>query len=148
MFVLGVDQNVIQVNDHKFINKGAEDIVHEAHEGGGSIGEAKGKNQEFITSKTSLERSLVDVIGMDPGLMITRPEIKGGEVLGAMELIKEFIRARERVTILDGDRVKLTIVDAEAEGSISFLGKEDRGTILRCRRADPTLFKVDLELTL
>ena len=31
---LGVDTNVIQVDDHKFVKVGHEGVVHQTHEGG------------------------------------------------------------------------------------------------------------------
>jgi hypothetical protein len=42
--------------------------------------------------------------------------------------------------------IERTVVNAQAKGSIRFPGKEDRSTVFRGARSDPSFFKVDLQL--
>lgn len=69
-------------------------------------------------------------------------------MFGTMKVVKQLIHAGEGVAVLDGGGIEGTVVNTKAEGAIGFSGKEDRGTILRDARADPTFLKVDLDLFL
>ena len=69
-------------------------------------------------------------------------------MFGTVEVVKEFIHARKRVAVLDGDSIDGTVIDTKAEGAIGLASEKDGGTKLGYTRADPTLFKVDLDLLL
>ena len=127
---LGVDQNIVEVHDDKLVEEGLEDALHEAHEGGGGIGEAEGHDGEFIAAVAGLEGGLVYVIGVDAALMVAGPEVKGGEELSAMQVVEKLIHAGKGVTVLDSLGIEGAVVDAHAEGAVGFAGKEDRGAVL------------------
>jgi hypothetical protein len=88
LFVLGIDQDVIDENHHKFIQFSHEDWVHEVHEVGRCISETEGHNKIFIQSITCGEGSLRNITRPNFYLMISRPKINFGEDLGSSQLIK------------------------------------------------------------
>ena len=96
-------QNIIKINNNKCTQESAQDMVHEAHEGGRSVGEAKWHDKPFIESILRLECRLPHVTFGHPDLVVTAPEINFGEDGGAVELIQHVIKAR--VTVFDGDLV-------------------------------------------
>jgi hypothetical protein len=142
----GEDDDVVQEGQAGDTDEGAEDVVHEAHEGSGGVGEAEGEDGEFKAAKAGVEGSLVHVGGVKAGLVVPREEVKGGEEFSAVKLVKELIHAGEGVAVLDGLGVKCPVVDAEAEGTISLASKQDGCTILRAGRPNPALLEVDGQL--
>jgi hypothetical protein len=82
--VLGEDKDVVEVDDDEVVKVGAEDIVHEALEGGGGVGEAEGHDRVFEVAVAGAEGGLVDVLFGDPDLVIAVPEVDFGEDGGAV----------------------------------------------------------------
>ena len=58
---LGVDQQVVEVNDDGGVEVLAEDLVHEALEGGWGIGETKRDDGELVVAVTGTKGGLGDV---------------------------------------------------------------------------------------
>jgi hypothetical protein len=73
LFGFGVDHDIIKEDNNELVKEGLKDSLHEAHEGGWGIGETKGHDSEFEASIPGFEGSLVDVIGVNAALVITRP---------------------------------------------------------------------------
>ena len=59
-------------------------------------------------------------------LMIPRPQVDLGEDLRSTQLIKEIINSWQRVLVLNGHLVYLSVVYAQSEGTILLLDKEYR----------------------
>jgi hypothetical protein len=72
----------------------------------------------------------VDVLGVDPELVVARVEVKGSEPLSTVEMVKELVGERERSTIFDSLSIQRPVVDAHPQGAIGLAGKKDRCTIL------------------
>ena len=83
----GVDQNVVEKNNHVGVEVLAEDVVHEALEGGGGIGEAEGDDGEIVVAVPRSKGGLLDVGLLDADLVVALAEINLGEDGGTMEAI-------------------------------------------------------------
>ena len=46
-------------------------------------------------------------------------------MFGTVEVVKEFIHARKRVAVLDGDSIDGTVIDTKAEGAIGLASEKD-----------------------
>jgi hypothetical protein len=87
---LGIYEDIIQVAHDELVKVGLQDMRHLAHESSRGIGETKWHNCKFIQSIPGLEGGLVGVVGVDKALVVARPQVQGGEVFSAMEMVKEF----------------------------------------------------------
>jgi hypothetical protein len=67
--------------------KRAEDMVHEALEGGGGVTQAKGHDQKLIVALMSVKGCLGNVGLFHTYLVIDRVKIKFGKELGVTQLI-------------------------------------------------------------
>jgi hypothetical protein len=107
LFILGIDQDVIDENHHEFIQ-----FSHEVHEVGRCISETEGHNLVFIQPITCGEGNLRNITRPNFYLMITRPKINFGKDLGFSQLIKQHINAGQGVFIFDDDRIERALVYA------------------------------------
>jgi hypothetical protein len=78
------------------------------------VAEPERHHQELVQAVVGAERGLVYIFRPHAHLVISRPEIKLGEELGAVELVEEFLHHRIRKRVLDGEGVQGSVVDAEA----------------------------------
>jgi hypothetical protein len=69
------------------MEKRAEDMVHEALEGGGGVTQTKGNDQELIVALMSVKCSLGNVGLFHTYLVIARAKIKFGKELGDTQFI-------------------------------------------------------------
>ncbi len=76
---LGIDEDVVEVDDDEGVEEGPEDVVHETLEGGRCIGEAKGKHRKFEVAVARPEGGLGDVRLVDAYLMVAGTEVDLGE---------------------------------------------------------------------
>src|SRR4051812_32896397 len=68
--VLAVYEDVVNVHDDAFVEEGAEDVLNQGLECGGSIGETKWHDLVLEMAVASAERGLLNVIFMDPDLVV------------------------------------------------------------------------------
>ena len=68
---LGINENVIDKDDHKDIKFLHEDAIHQIHEISRCIGEAEGNDSEFIKTISSRESRFRNVFCSDLDLMIS-----------------------------------------------------------------------------
>ena len=123
---LAVDEDVVEEHEDELVEEGAEGLVHEVHEGGGSVGQAEGEHEEFEVTVAGAEGGLGNVVGVDADLVVAGAEVNLGEVLGTLKAVEEFVDARQRVAVLDGDVVERAVVDAHARGAVLLLDEQDR----------------------
>jgi hypothetical protein len=76
-----VDKYVIEKHQHKPLEVGVEDVVHQSLESGRGIGEPKRHDQELEVAMVGAERCLGDVVGVHPHLVVPGAEVKLGEEL-------------------------------------------------------------------
>ena len=82
--------------------KRAEDMVHEALEGGGGITQAKGHDQKLIVALMSVKGYLGNVCLFHTYLLIAKANIKFGKELGSTQFIQEVINDRNGKFVFDG----------------------------------------------
>jgi hypothetical protein len=105
VFILGVDQDVINEEHDKFVQLRHEYGAHQVHEMCRSIGESKRCNQLLIQPIPGGENILRDVFWTDLDLRVTRMEINLQKDLCTGKLIKKDVDAGQRVLVLDGDGI-------------------------------------------
>jgi hypothetical protein len=77
-FVIGVDKDVVQVNDDVNIKQVGEERVKKSLESRRSIGEAFWDDSEVVRSIASLKRSFGLIALSNPEKMVSMSEIKFG----------------------------------------------------------------------
>jgi hypothetical protein len=82
--------------------KRAEDMVHEAMEGGGGVTQTKGHDQKLIVALMSVKGSLGNVGLFHMYLVIAQVKIKFGKELGATQFIQEVINDSNGKFVFDG----------------------------------------------
>ena len=90
-------------------------------EGGRSVGQPKGHNQELKMVVIASKHCLGDIISPHPNLMIPRAQIYLREVLGSSKLID----VRNGVSVLQRLLVEGSIVDAHPQCAILFLHQDN-----------------------
>ena len=128
LFILAVDEDVINVDNDKLVKVGSEDILHKSLEGSWGIGETKRHDSELIMTIVGPEGSFLHIIWMNADLIISPMKINLREYLGMVESVQEVINQGNGELILDGDLVQCLIVNAYVQASILFLHEDDRGT--------------------
>ena len=94
-----VDENVVQVDHDRLIQKWSEDFIHQPHKGGWSVRESEGKNKILKVTVARTERCLLDVVILDTNLMIALAEVNLREELGPLQAIEKLIYPRKRVDV-------------------------------------------------
>jgi hypothetical protein len=84
------------------MEKRAEDMVHEALEGGGGVTQTKGHDQKLIVDLMSVKGGLGNVGHFHTYLVIARAKIKFGKELGTIQCIQEVINDRNGKFAFDG----------------------------------------------
>ena len=84
------------------MEKGVEDMVHEALEGGGGVTQAKGHDQKLIVALMSAKGRLGNVSLFHAYLVIARSKIKFGKELSATQFIQRVINERNGKFVFDG----------------------------------------------
>ena len=96
-----------------------KDAIHETGEGGRSVTQTKGDLIEFEQLPAACsKRGLRLVLFCDGHLPVPTLEIQSGEPFGPMEGVEDVIYPRQRVSILDGSRVKLAEVHTKAQATV------------------------------
>jgi hypothetical protein len=85
---LGVQQYIINLNDHQFIQLFMESKVHEGCECQRSIAQPKWHHQELVGAILSLHYHFFHIFIRNTNLVILRFEINLTKTLGPIELIQ------------------------------------------------------------
>ena len=91
--VTGEYQDVIEVDDDKGVEVGAEDVMHKSLEGGRSVGEAEGHDSILKVAITGTKSRLRYIVGVDADLVVAMAQVDLREDRGTMEAIEELINA-------------------------------------------------------
>jgi hypothetical protein len=111
LFILEVDQDVINEYHDELVQLRHEYGVHQVHEMCRSIGESKRHNQILVQLVPGRECSLRDVFWTDLDLMITRMKINLGEDLNTGKLIEENVDAGQRIFVLDRNGIQRPVIN-------------------------------------
>jgi hypothetical protein len=112
--------------------KGTEDMIHEALEGGGGITQAKGHDQKLIVALMSSKGHLGNVCLFHMYLVIARVKIKFSKELGATQFIQEVINDRNGKFVFNGQFVEGTEVRTHSPRTF-FLQDHDYRRRVRAR---------------
>ena len=106
------DKYVIQVNHYEFVKEVGKDAVHEALESCRSIGKTKMHDHEIERAILSLESGLPFVTWSDANEVVGCLKINLGVNIRMAKAIKEVWDERQWITILFGDSIEATPVNA------------------------------------
>jgi hypothetical protein len=127
------------------MEKGMEDMIHEALKGGGGITQAKGHDQKLIVALMSSKGRLGNVCLFHTYLVIARAKIKFSKELGATQFIQEVINDRNGKFVFNGQFVEGMKVRTHSPRTF-FLPDHDYRRRVRARtRADNAFIKEFLE---
>ena len=130
-FVLTIDQDIINVDNDTNVQKGFQDVLNQSLESGWGIGESKGHDLELIVTIAGTECSLLNVILVDSNLVVSPSKVNLGENGCSLKSVNQVINEGNRKSVLLGDLVKCTVVNAHLKFSILLLDKNDQSTIGR-----------------
>ena len=127
--VVGVDEDVVEVNYHADIDEIGEYVVHEPLESSGGVRETERHDAPFEGAISCAEGGFPFVSGCDADQMIRVPEINLGIDTGLPRRIEEIGYQRKRIPILPSDFVESSIIDAESERTVFFLDEKYRSSM-------------------
>src|SRR3954469_18847142 len=102
--------------------------------------EAKRHDCELVQPITSTESHLGNVLLTDTNLMIPHLQVKHGENLCPIQLLKQIVYVGQRVLVLDGLLIDATVVLDQPASTIFLLHKETRGTPRGSARTNEPIF--------
>ena len=111
------DKNIVQIDHDKFVQEINEHFIHEAHEGGRSVGQPKRHNCKLVEAIASGECSFWDISFVDADLIVARTQIDFGKHLCAAKAFQKVLSRRKWVLIPLSNIVETTIIDAKPEAS-------------------------------
>ena len=122
--VVGINEDVLGVDDHTHIQEITEDVVHEMLESCRSIGKSKGHNEPFKRTIAGSESSFPFITVHNTDEVIDMSEINGGVDTGFTCSGKEVGNEWKGISILFGYFIETLEIYAEAEGFIFLEGKD------------------------
>ena len=123
----GVDKEIIHIDDKpSFGNHVVEEVVHEALEGSGRVGESEEHHGGFEKSFMGDEGCFPLVTVLDSYIVLPPLNVEFGEDLGVSQLVYKIRDEREGVGVVNGVFIDVTVVLAGAESSVFLLNKEER----------------------
>jgi len=123
--ILGVDQNVIQIDYHPHIQHVRKNAIDKALERSCSIGKSERHNKPFIGAVASAEGSFPFITQSDADQMVYMSEIDLGIDGRAAGRIKEVRDEQKQIMIFFGDFIETMEVHTKTEQSIIFLDKKN-----------------------
>jgi hypothetical protein len=105
--------------------KGLQDVIHQPHEGGWGICQAKGHDQPLENTFFRLESSLPYISLFYGDLVVVRLQINLTKVLGPLELVEKVINSGNWVPIPDCDFFQSSVINTKLPGPIFLLYEHD-----------------------
>ena len=125
--------------------KRAEDMVHEALEGGGGITKDKGHDQKLIVALMSAKGHIRNVCLFHTYLVIARVKIKFSKELGATQFIQKVINDRNGKFVFNGQFVEGTEVRTHSPRTFFPQDHDYRTRVRAHTRANNTCIKEFLD---
>jgi hypothetical protein len=113
-----INRDVVQIDNTEIINIASQSVIDVALEGRRSIGQAHWHNQELIVSIAGSKGGFPFISFLYSNSIVNVKEIEFAEDLGVMESIWKFTNQWNRVSILNGDSIKASIVYTKSQGTI------------------------------
>ena len=123
--ILREDEHVIQVcqaGDIQAVMEYSVDVPLEHCQG---VDKPKWHHAVLKMAVARPEGHLPLVTLLDPDQVVHQPDVKLGVHLHANQPVKRLVDQEQRVAVLPGEVVEPSIVDAQLQGAILFLHKED-----------------------
>ena len=127
--VVGINEDVVEADDHAHIPEITEDVVHEMLESCGSIGKSEGHNEPFKRTIAGVESSFPFITICNTDKVIGMSEIDGGIDTGFTHSGKEVGNEWKGISIPFGYFIEASEIYTEAEGFIFLEGKDYRSTM-------------------
>jgi len=87
LVISAINQNVIDVNNHTDVEERFQDILNQGLECGRGIGESKGHDLILIVAISGTECCFLDVIFVDPNLVVSPSKINFGKHGSTLESV-------------------------------------------------------------
>ena len=137
--VIGVDQDVVQINENAYIQEVGENIIHKTLKSGGGIGKSERHNAPLKRAIASAKRSFPFVTFTDPDKVVCMLEIDFGEVTSFLRTVQEIGDSGEQILVFLCYLVQATEIDTEAEGAILLPDEKCQSSAWRSSRTDETI---------
>jgi hypothetical protein len=125
--------------------KGMEDMIHEALDGGGGITQAKGHEKKLIVTLMSVKGCLWNVCLFHTYLVIARAKIKFSKELDATQFIQEVVNDRNGKFVLNGQFVEGTEVKTHSSRTFFLQDHDCRRRVRAHTRVDNSCIKEFLD---
>ena len=129
--VVGVDEDVVEVDDDTDIEEVAEDVVHETLKGRGCVGKSEGHHQPFKRAVASAEGGLPFFTFCDVNKVVCVTKVDFGIGAGFPRGVEEVGDERKGISVFLGDLVEPAVVNAQSKASVFFPHEEDRSSVRR-----------------
>ena len=120
---LGINKNIVKIDDYPFVENRVKDLEHHVRKGCGGVCQAERDHIKLEMAVPTTKGGLMSVRFKDPLLMVPRDQVQLGKVLGPSESIDKLIDAGKRMAVLFGDPVEGTVVDAHSQRTVGLLDK-------------------------
>ena len=121
--VLGVYEDIVEVDDYKEVDHIMEYIVHEGLESGWRVCHTEGHDEVFIGAVPGPKSSLPFVSSGNADKIVCSTEVEFGKPFGLSEPVKQTIDERERVPVLFRNAIKSAVIHTKPKAPILLLDK-------------------------
>src|SRR5688572_8128908 len=118
LLITRIYQNVIDEHNHKHIQILSEHPIHQIHKSGRSVSYSKGQYNKLIMARHCTKSIFRNITFPHPQLVISGTKVYFREVTCSLELIKQIINSRQRLSLLDSYLIQLSVVNAHAKRTI------------------------------
>jgi len=121
-----MDQHVIHIDDQpSFRYHILENEVHKRLKSRRTVAKAEEHDERLEEAEGRDERRLPGVFSLDPDIVIPPTDIHLCKVLGSLELIHQVANKWERIGILDGVLVEISVILAGAKITVLLRDEEE-----------------------
>jgi hypothetical protein len=126
LLVLGVDEYIINIDDHSFVEQLVRDLVDHRLERSGCIAQTK-RHYQVLKQAISRAEGCFPLIALgDADKVVTVLQVQLGEYLRSTKAFAQFSHKRQGGSVLDRHPVQASIVDAQSQTAIWFRHEDDR----------------------
>ena len=124
-----VNQQIVQVDQHKAANVWGKDAIHDRLKMGGSIGEPEQQHLELKQPHRGAESRFVTIFLHKGDLAVPLHQINRTENSSAPQLIQQIVNAGQRILISLRDPIQGPVIHTHAEGAIGLPYKQNRSSV-------------------
>ena len=116
--IFRIYQYVINEHNDKLIQIDTQHTIHQTHKGSWSINQIEWNYNKLIMPIPGPECSLVYILLFDAYLMVSSSQVNLREHYCSLQLNKQAINPRQKVSILYSHFFQLPIINAQSDGTI------------------------------